>query len=74
MVGSQNPGPTAGLQVTAGMNPDSARQSCLDDHLEALDANPVIYGAEACIAANALIIPPRSWRTSTSTTRRPRDS
>ncbi|HVH52662.1 MAG TPA: acetate--CoA ligase family protein, partial [Actinomycetota bacterium] len=33
----------------------------LGDHIEALDANPVVVGVDGCVAVDALIIPRRHW-------------
>ncbi|MGH2577532.1 MAG: acetate--CoA ligase family protein, partial [Actinomycetota bacterium] len=33
----------------------------LGEHIEALDANPVIVGIDGCVAVDALIIPRRHW-------------
>jgi len=33
----------------------------LGEHIEALDANPVIAGVDRCVAVDALVVPRRSW-------------
>jgi acetate---CoA ligase (ADP-forming) len=33
----------------------------LGDHIEALDANPVVVGVDGCVAVDAMIIPRRRW-------------
>ena len=33
----------------------------LGEHIEALDANPVIVGVDGCVAVDALVVPRRSW-------------
>jgi acetate---CoA ligase (ADP-forming) len=35
----------------------------LGEHIEALDANPVIVGVDGCVAVDALVVPRRGDRT-----------